>query len=42
MDGRPPFMNGLLTARGILVSLRERKVGEAKERGRRAVDENNQ
>lgn len=40
MDVRPPFMNGLLTARGILVGLRERKMNEQKERGRRGFDEN--
>jgi hypothetical protein len=42
METRPPFMNGLLTAKSILLSLRERKLGEQRERGRRRVDENNQ
>jgi hypothetical protein len=27
----PPFMNGLLTARKILVSLRQKKIGDLKE-----------
>jgi hypothetical protein len=35
-------MNGLLTARGILLSLRERRVSEQRDRGRRPLDENNQ
>jgi hypothetical protein len=26
MNPRPPFMNGLLTARGILVALKEKKM----------------
>ena len=32
MNPRPPFMNGLLTARSILVSLKERKNKENIER----------
>jgi hypothetical protein len=35
-------MNGLLTARGILLSLKERKLREMKEKGRNARDENNE
>lgn len=34
-------MNGLLTAKNILLSLKERKLAEQRERGRRRVDENN-
>ena len=42
MDACPPFLNGLLTAKNILLGLRERKVAEQRERGRRNLDENNQ
>lgn len=38
MDARPPFLNGLLTAKNILLSLKERKAAELKERGRRHLD----